>query len=63
MEVIKHFTKIEDLLSLGNEAELCSALANLQTSRADALEQPCVLEPAEIAFSITFHIMKALGWP
>lgn len=57
MEVIKHFTKSEDLLSLGNEAELCSALANLQTSRADALEQPCVLEPAEIALlnNIPYH--------
>lgn len=57
MEVIKHFTKSEDLLSLGNEAELCSALANLQTSRADALEQPCVLEPTEIALlnNIPYH--------
>ncbi|KAL6036672.1 hypothetical protein STEG23_005390, partial [Scotinomys teguina] len=41
----------------GNEAELCSALANLQTSRADALEQTCVLEPTEIALlnNIPYH--------
>ncbi|XP_036043395.1 protein arginine N-methyltransferase 9 isoform X3 [Onychomys torridus] len=57
MEVIKNFTESKDLLSLGNEAELCSALANLQTSRADALEQTCVLEPTEIALlnNIPYH--------
>ena len=57
MEVIKSFTKNKDLLSLGNEAELCSALANLQTSRPDALEQTCVLEPTEIVLlnNIPYH--------
>lgn len=57
MEVIKSFTKSKDLLSLGNEAELCSALANLQTSRPEALEQTCVLEPTEIALlnNIPYH--------
>ncbi|CAH7298827.1 Prmt9 [Phodopus roborovskii] len=57
MEVTKNFTKSKDLLSLGNEAELCSALANLQTSRADALELTCVLEPTEIALlnNIPYH--------
>ncbi|XP_032762574.1 protein arginine N-methyltransferase 9, partial [Rattus rattus] len=57
MEVIKSFTKSKDLLSLGNEAELCSALANLQTSRPEAPEQTCVLEPTEIALlnNIPYH--------
>ncbi|XP_055465087.1 protein arginine N-methyltransferase 9 [Psammomys obesus] len=57
MEVMKSFTKSKDLFSLGNEAELCSALANLQTSRPDALEQTCVLEPTEIALlnNIPYH--------
>uniref|UniRef100_A0A8C5P4C5 Protein arginine N-methyltransferase 9 n=1 Tax=Jaculus jaculus TaxID=51337 RepID=A0A8C5P4C5_JACJA len=49
MEVVKHFSKSEDLLPLGTEAELCSALANLQTSRAHAAQQTCVLEPTEMA--------------
>ncbi|XP_073897353.1 protein arginine N-methyltransferase 9 isoform X2 [Castor canadensis] len=48
MEVVKTFTKNKDL-SLGNEADLCSALANLQTSKPDAVEQTCVLESTEIA--------------
>jgi type II protein arginine methyltransferase len=57
MEVMKGFTKSKDLLSLGNEAELCSALANLQTSRPEALEQTCMLEPTEIALlnNIPYH--------
>ncbi|XP_034517439.1 protein arginine N-methyltransferase 9 isoform X4 [Ailuropoda melanoleuca] len=45
----KNFTKDKDLLSLGSEAELCSALANLQTSKPDAVEQTCILESTEIA--------------
>nr|XP_031548366.1 protein arginine N-methyltransferase 9 isoform X2 [Vicugna pacos] len=49
MDVGKSFTKNEDLLCVGNEAELCSALANLQTSKPDAAEQTCVLESTEIA--------------
>ncbi|XP_031320995.1 protein arginine N-methyltransferase 9 isoform X2 [Camelus dromedarius] len=49
MDVGKSFTKNEDLLCVGNEAELCSALANLQTSKPDAGEQTCVLESTEIA--------------
>ncbi|MBZ3874921.1 Protein arginine N-methyltransferase 7 [Sciurus carolinensis] len=57
MEVTKSFTKTTDLLSLGNEAELCSALANLQTSKPDAGEQICVLESSEIALlnNIPYH--------
>ncbi|ELW70082.1 Putative protein arginine N-methyltransferase 10 [Tupaia chinensis] len=41
----------------GNEAELCSALANLQTSKPDAIEQICVLESTEIALlnNIPYH--------
>ncbi|XP_012884951.1 PREDICTED: putative protein arginine N-methyltransferase 9 [Dipodomys ordii] len=49
MEVVKSFTKNKDLLSFGNEAELCSALANLQTSKPDCVEQMCILESTEIA--------------
>lgn len=57
MEVTKSFTKDTDLLSSGNEAELCSALANLQTSKPDAAEQICVLESTEIALlnNIPYH--------
>ncbi|XP_036097544.1 protein arginine N-methyltransferase 9 isoform X2 [Molossus molossus] len=57
MDVGKSFTKNKDLLSLGNEAELCSALANLQTSKPDAVEQTCVLETTEIALlnNIPYH--------
>uniref|UniRef100_F6VIT9 Protein arginine N-methyltransferase 9 n=1 Tax=Ornithorhynchus anatinus TaxID=9258 RepID=F6VIT9_ORNAN len=36
-------------LPLGNEAELCNALASLQTSKSDALGQKCTLESTEIA--------------
>lgn len=57
MDVGKSSTKNKDLLSLGNEAELCSALANLQTSKPDAVEQTCVLESTEIALlnNIPYH--------
>ncbi|XP_045408050.1 protein arginine N-methyltransferase 9 [Lemur catta] len=57
MDVGKSFTKNKGLLSLGNEAELCSALANLQTSKPVAVEQTCVLESTEIALlnNITYH--------
>ncbi|XP_008063243.1 putative protein arginine N-methyltransferase 9 [Carlito syrichta] len=57
MEIAKSFIKSEDLLSLGNEAELCSALANLQTNQPDAVEQTCVLESTEIALvnNIPYH--------
>uniref|UniRef100_A0A673T095 Protein arginine methyltransferase 9 n=1 Tax=Suricata suricatta TaxID=37032 RepID=A0A673T095_SURSU len=49
MDVGKNFSKDKDLFSLGSEAELCSALASLQTSKPDAMEQTCVLESTEIA--------------
>ncbi|KAL0594035.1 Protein arginine N-methyltransferase 9 [Plecturocebus cupreus] len=57
MDVAKSFTQNKDLLSLGNEAELCSALANLQTSKPDAVEQTCILESTEIALlnNIPYH--------
>ncbi|XP_054418716.1 protein arginine N-methyltransferase 9 [Pteronotus mesoamericanus] len=57
MDVGKSFTRNKDLLSLGNEAELCSALANLQTSKPDSVEQACVLESTEIALlnNIPYH--------
>ncbi|XP_040107292.1 protein arginine N-methyltransferase 9 isoform X2 [Oryx dammah] len=57
MEVGKSFTRNKDLLSFGNEAELCSALANLQTSKPDVVEQICVLESTEIALlnNIPYH--------
>ncbi|XP_034878835.1 protein arginine N-methyltransferase 9 isoform X2 [Mirounga leonina] len=45
----KNFTQDKDLMSLGGEAELCNALANLQTSKPDAVEQTCILESTEIA--------------
>lgn len=57
MDTTKSFNKNKDLLSLGNEAELCNALANLQTSKPDAVEQTCVLESTEIALlnNIPYH--------
>lgn len=57
MDVGQSSTKNKDLLSLGNEADLCSALANLQTSKPDAVEQTCVLESTEIALlnNIPYH--------
>uniref|UniRef100_A0A8D1M1B6 Protein arginine methyltransferase 9 n=1 Tax=Sus scrofa TaxID=9823 RepID=A0A8D1M1B6_PIG len=57
MDVGTSFTKSKDLLSLGNEAELCSALANLQTSTPDSAEQICVLESTEIALlnNVPYH--------
>ncbi|KAG8518373.1 Protein arginine N-methyltransferase 9 [Galemys pyrenaicus] len=57
MDVGKSFTKKQDLLPLGNEAELCSALANLQTSKPDAVEHLCILESTEIALlnNIPYH--------
>ena len=57
MEVGKSFTRNKDLLSFGNEAELCSALASLQTSKPDVVEQTCVLESTEIALlnNIPYH--------
>ncbi|XP_006143481.2 protein arginine N-methyltransferase 9 [Tupaia chinensis] len=57
MDVAQSFTRNKDLASLGNEAELCSALANLQTSKPDAIEQICVLESTEIALlnNIPYH--------
>uniref|UniRef100_F7CHT6 Protein arginine methyltransferase 9 n=1 Tax=Equus caballus TaxID=9796 RepID=F7CHT6_HORSE len=57
MDVGKSFTKNKELLSVGNEAELCSALANLQTRQPDAVEQTCLLESTEIALlnNIPYH--------
>ncbi|XP_006870929.1 PREDICTED: putative protein arginine N-methyltransferase 10 [Chrysochloris asiatica] len=57
MDVVKSFNKNKDSQSLGNEAELCCALANLQTSRPDSVEQMCVLESTEIALlnNIPYH--------
>ncbi|XP_049761873.1 protein arginine N-methyltransferase 9 isoform X3 [Elephas maximus indicus] len=57
MDVVKSFTKNEESPSLGNEAELCSALANLQTSKPDSVEQTCVLESTEIALlnNVPYH--------
>lgn len=57
MDVGKSFTKNKDLLSVGNEAELCSALANLHTRQPDAVEQTCLLESTEIALlnNIPYH--------
>ncbi|XP_014693627.1 protein arginine N-methyltransferase 9 isoform X2 [Equus asinus] len=57
MDVGKSFTKNKDLFSVGNEAELCSALANLQTRQPDAVEQTCLLESTEIALlnNIPYH--------
>ncbi|KAM6221727.1 protein arginine N-methyltransferase 9 [Rhynchocyon petersi] len=57
MDVVKTFPKNKDSTSLGNEAELCSALANLQTSKPDSTEQTCILEATEIALlnNIPYH--------
>ncbi|XP_055974911.1 protein arginine N-methyltransferase 9 [Sorex fumeus] len=49
MDVGKSSAGEKDLSPVGPEAELCSALANLQTSRPDAVEQTCMLESTEIA--------------
>jgi len=48
----------DDMLSLGNEAELCQALAGLQTtSKQDGNGQGCVLESTEIALlnNVPYH--------
>ncbi|XP_042726315.1 protein arginine N-methyltransferase 9 isoform X2 [Lagopus leucura] len=48
----------DDTLSLGNEAELCNALASLQTtSKQDEKGQVCVLESTEIALlnNVPYH--------
>lgn len=48
----------DDMLSLGNEAELCNALASLQTtSEQDGKGQVCVLESTEIALlnNVPYH--------
>ncbi|XP_045151730.1 protein arginine N-methyltransferase 9 isoform X2 [Echinops telfairi] len=57
MDVVKSFSKTEESSSAGNEAELCSALANLQTSKPGSVEQVCVLESTEIALlnNIPYH--------
>ncbi|NXN07644.1 ANM9 methyltransferase, partial [Indicator maculatus] len=52
------FSDRGDLLSLGNEAELCNALAGLQTtSNQDGSSQVCVLESTEIALlnDVSYH--------
>ncbi|CAM9784478.1 unnamed protein product [Bubo scandiacus] len=52
------FSDRDDMLSLGNEAELCNALAGLQTtSKQDGNAQVCVLESTEIALlnNILYH--------
>lgn len=57
MDVGTSFTKNKDLISSRSEAELCSALANLQTSKPGAVEQMCLLESTEIALlnNIPYH--------
>ncbi|XP_060034971.1 protein arginine N-methyltransferase 9 isoform X2 [Erinaceus europaeus] len=57
MDVGKSSSKEKGLISLGHEADLCSALANLQTSQLDAGEQTCVLDSTEIALlnNIPYH--------
>lgn len=48
----------DDTLSLGNEAELCNALAGLQTTnKQDGNDQVCVLESTEIALlnNVPYH--------
>lgn len=47
MGVTERFSRNEDLASLGSKAEVCSTLANLRTSKADAVEQTCVLGATE----------------
>lgn len=52
------FSDRDDTLSLGNEAELCNALAGLQTStKQDGSTPVCVLESTEIALlnDVTYH--------
>ncbi|XP_061297025.1 protein arginine N-methyltransferase 9 isoform X3 [Pezoporus flaviventris] len=52
------FSDRDDTLSLGNEAELCDALAGLQTtSKQDGNAQVCVLESTEIALlnNVLYH--------
>ncbi|NXS64888.1 ANM9 methyltransferase, partial [Pandion haliaetus] len=52
------FSDRDDTLSLGNEAELCNALAGLQTtSKQDGIGQVCVLESTEIALlnNVPYH--------
>uniref|UniRef100_A0A8C6JNX5 Protein arginine N-methyltransferase domain-containing protein n=1 Tax=Melopsittacus undulatus TaxID=13146 RepID=A0A8C6JNX5_MELUD len=52
------FSDRDDTLSLGNEAELCDALAGLQTtSKQDGSAQVCVLESTEIALlnNVLYH--------
>ncbi|XP_036744887.2 protein arginine N-methyltransferase 9 [Manis pentadactyla] len=57
MDVGTSFTKNKDLISSRSEAELCSALANLQTSKPGVVEQMCLLESTEIALlnNIPYH--------
>ncbi|XP_072477301.1 protein arginine N-methyltransferase 9 isoform X1 [Notamacropus eugenii] len=47
----------EESLVLGSEAELCSALASLQTSKPDEIRQTCTLESTEIALlnNVPYH--------
>ncbi|XP_050829507.1 protein arginine N-methyltransferase 9 isoform X2 [Serinus canaria] len=52
------FSDRDDTLSLGNEAELCNALAGLQTStKQDGSTPVCVLESTEIALlnDVAYH--------
>ncbi|KAJ7407685.1 putative protein arginine N-methyltransferase 9 [Willisornis vidua] len=52
------FSDRDNMLSLGNETELCNALAGLQTtSKQDGSSQACVLESTEIALlnDIAYH--------
>lgn len=52
------FSDRDDTLSLGNEAELCNALAGLQTSTTQDGSTPvCVLESSEIALlnDLAYH--------
>nr|XP_025962132.1 protein arginine N-methyltransferase 9 isoform X1 [Dromaius novaehollandiae]XP_025962133.1 protein arginine N-methyltransferase 9 isoform X1 [Dromaius novaehollandiae]XP_025962134.1 protein arginine N-methyltransferase 9 isoform X1 [Dromaius novaehollandiae] len=52
------FSNRDDVLNLGNEAELCNALASLQTtSKQDGKGRVCVLESTEIALlnNIPYH--------
>nr|XP_009687547.1 PREDICTED: putative protein arginine N-methyltransferase 9 isoform X2 [Struthio camelus australis] len=52
------FSYREDALSLGNEAELCNALASLQTtSKQDGKGRVCVLESTEITLlnNVPYH--------
>uniref|UniRef100_A0A8D0GJM6 Protein arginine N-methyltransferase 9 n=1 Tax=Sphenodon punctatus TaxID=8508 RepID=A0A8D0GJM6_SPHPU len=56
MDIERNFS--ENTVSLGNEAELCSALASLQTtSTLDCVGKECVLESTEISLlnNVTYH--------